>query len=446
MQVRIFAHTPPPHHGQSYMVQLMVEGFGGDYRERPRPARSPLGIECYLVNARVSKKLEEIGDFRAIKLFLLFDYCLQAIWCRFRYGIHTFYFIPAPGKPSALYRDWIVMFLCRPFFKHIVLHWHAAGLAKWLETVRQIRARTLTYHALKHVDASIVLSESNRRDAEKFWPKQIKIVGNGIPDPCPGFREELLPRRKARLAARKQLVAGEPLTAAAREQAGGDPHIFKVVYLAHCTRPKGLFDALDAVALANQQLTLANSAIRLRLTVAGQFLDDSERVEFDQRIAAPDLQLPHPPLFAQGANADASRTGTAGAVEYVGFISGAEKNRILADSDCFCFPTYYTAEVFPVVVLEAIAFGAMVVTTRWRAIPELLPRNYAGLVEARLPGKVAAAFLEMLERDDSEELRAMFLAHFTLERYLANLAAALHSAEQAPACWTPDLLPQAHAC
>ena len=30
MKLLVFAHTPPPHHGQSYMVKLMLDGFGGD--------------------------------------------------------------------------------------------------------------------------------------------------------------------------------------------------------------------------------------------------------------------------------------------------------------------------------------------------------------------------------------------------------------------------------
>src|SRR5882757_2413053 len=152
MKLLVFAHTPPPHHGQSYMVQLMLAGFGGDRRRRRRQGGDsegepevavggPFGIECYHVNARLSQKLEDIGDLRIGKFILLLGYCLQAIWCRFRYGVTNLYYIPAPGKRSALYRDWLVMFLCRPFFKHTILHWHAAGLAKWLETALQMRAR-----------------------------------------------------------------------------------------------------------------------------------------------------------------------------------------------------------------------------------------------------------------------------------------------------------------
>src|SRR5207245_4241056 len=141
MNLLVFAHTPPPHHGQSYMVQLMLKGFGGD-RRRPgqaqagdseaQAAANSFGIECYHVNARLSKKLEDIGDLRIGKFVLLLGYCLQAVWCRFRYGVRNFYYIPAPGKPSALYRDWMVMLICRRFFKRVILNCHAAGLAKWL--------------------------------------------------------------------------------------------------------------------------------------------------------------------------------------------------------------------------------------------------------------------------------------------------------------------------
>jgi len=131
MKLLVFAHTPPPHHGQSYMVQLMLAGFGGDQRKSHKHSKGvekrerapgsgpresdPYGVECYHVDARLSQKLEDIGDFRIGKLLLLLCYCLQAIWCRIRYGVANFYYIPAPGKRSALYRDWVVMLICRCF-------------------------------------------------------------------------------------------------------------------------------------------------------------------------------------------------------------------------------------------------------------------------------------------------------------------------------------------
>ena len=98
MKLLVFAHTPPPHHGQSYMVRLMLDGFGGDHRRNARTAEaSRHGITCYHVNARLSRNLEDIGEFRPQKVLLLLSYCLQAIWCRFRYGVTTLYYIPSPG-------------------------------------------------------------------------------------------------------------------------------------------------------------------------------------------------------------------------------------------------------------------------------------------------------------------------------------------------------------
>ena len=412
MKLLVFAHTPPPHHGQSYMVQLMVAGLGGDRRKGGKQSRAgdagPYGIECYHVNARLSRKLEDIGDFRIGKLVLLLGYCAQAIWCRFRYGVQNFYYIPAPGKRSALYRDWVVMLLCRPFFKRVILHWHAAGLAKWLEMVMTMRWRSLTYRLMKQVDLSIVLSRYNRADAEKLFSRQVRVVSNGIPDPCPQFAQEVLPRRKARFAARTKLLSGVSLGDADLQGTGGDPQVVKVLYLAHCTREKGLFDAVSAVGLANQRLRARQAAVSLRLLVAGGFVTADAKARFDLLMATP---------------------GMAETVQYLGFVSGDQKNQLLREADLFCFPTYYENENQPVNLIEAMAFGLPILTTRWRSLPELFPAGYIGLVDARAPEQVADRLLALMSIKTGEVFRDIFLRNFTLDRYLSGLAEAFTQLE-----------------
>jgi len=426
MKLLVFAHVPPPYHGQSYMVQIMLNGFGGDRRKSRNKsgARNGYGIDCYHVNARFSKKLEDIGEYQGSKPFLILFYCLQAIWCRFRYGVTNFYYVPAPGKSVALYRDWLVMLICRPFFKKVILHWHAAGLAKWLETAVQIRSRAITYRLFKPVDLSIVLSNYNIADAEKLLSRRICVIGNGIPNPCPDFEKDVLPRRKARLAARAKLVAGQKLTPADLENTGGDPHRFRVLFLAHCTRQKGLFDTLDGVALANEQLRRTGSPVRIYLTVAGEFFDPRERIEFEQRIARPDLQVTveHP---APG------QPLTQPSVTYVGFVNGAAKHRVFTECDCFCFPTYHYAESFGLVVLEAMAYGLPIIASSWRSIPELMPPGYRSLIPPRDPEQVAKAILDWLLCESVEPLREYFLSRFTLECHLTNLAEAIRNVETA---------------
>ena len=394
------------------MVQLMLNGFGGDRRQsggKP-PASNPYDVECYHVNARVSKELEDIGDFRLSKLFLLFAYCVQAIWCRYRYGVRTLYYIPAPGKHSALYRDWLVMFLCRPFYRRVILHWHAAGLAKWLETSIQFRARAFTYHRMKDVDLSVVLSQYNRADAEKLFPKQIRIVSNGIPDPCPKFEIEILPRRQARCAARKKLAAAHALTNADLESTGGDPQRFKVLYLAHCTREKGLFDTINGLLAANAKLTESKSPFVLELMIAGNFVNAEERAEFDRICKTPEGQS---------------------SIRYLGFVASAAKEQALREADLFCFPTYYPNENQPVNLIEAMAFGLPILTTHWRSLPELLPPGYECLVDICSPEQIANALIAGLTMDTAASFREIFLRQFTLEQYLTELAQAFHNAESA---------------
>jgi len=409
MKLLVFAHTPPPHHGQSYMVKLLLDGYGGDCRRQPDKSSGGYGIECYHVNARFSKTLEDVGEFQGGKIFLIFWFCLKALWCRFRHGVTNFYYVPTPGKAVALYRDWLVMLLCRPFFKNIILHWEAAGLGKWLETSAQIRSRSITYRLFKPVDLSIVLSNYNLADAEKFLSHHIRVVNNGIPDPCPDFAKSILPRSRARLAARIKMAAGETLSLGEVVEAGPDPETIKVLFLANGLREKGLFAAMRAVVTVNRRLAERVRKVRMKLVFAGNFMTSEEREEFER--------LHKEPEFTD-------------AVDHLGFVSGGEKIRVLREADLFCFPTLYLGENQPVCLIEAMAFGLPIVTTRWRSLPEMLPQNYPGLVNGHDPEEIADALLKIAVLDISEGLRETFIRHFSLEQYLSGMAAAIRSLEE----------------
>ncbi|MGH7978303.1 MAG: glycosyltransferase family 4 protein, partial [Limisphaerales bacterium] len=368
MKLLLFAHTPPPYHGQSAAVQQMLAHFGGN-RRKLKFRHEPLnryGIGCYHVNARLSKSLEDVGEFQFRKFDQILFYCLQAIWCRFRYGVKTMYYVPAPGKAIALYRDWLVMFFCRPFFDKIIFHWHGGGLAKWLETSVQHKTRTVTYRLMGNADLSIVLTEFGRSDAEKLLPRRLAVIGNGLADPCPEFNETILPARRARAAALKALLSqnGAP--------ASSDETFVNVLFVATCSREKGIFDAVEAVRLANQSAAKRNLPLRFRFTVAGAFASMVEEKEFGEFI---------------------QRHGLLNVVSLPGFISGEGKFEAFRNADIFCFPTYYPAEGQPTCVAEALAFGLPVITTRWRAVPDMLPADYPGLVDIKSPEQIAEKLL-----------------------------------------------------
>lgn len=404
MKLLVFAHTPPPHHGQSYMVKLMLDGLGGDRRRAPRDAR-PADIECYHVNCRYSDAFDDIGSFRVEKMWLVLRYCLEAIWCRFRYGVRTFYYVPAPGKRAALYRDWVVMLLCRPFFRDFVHHWHAVGLGDWLRSHGTWLERWITHRLLGRCSLGIAVAIPSMRDALWFRSANVEIVPNGIPDPCPDYDEDVLPYRRARVEARRRLLAGETLSETERADAGGAPEIFQVLYLAHCTRQKGLFDALEALAAANEKLLQQGSPLRCRLTVAGAFHDPREEKEFQYRMAQPDLL---------------------GKVHYAGFVEAEDKRSLLYYSDCFCFPSHH--ESFGLVLVEAMAYGLPVAASSIAALRDIVPQGYPGLAPVENPAALARAIIAAFLWD-ATDLRATFLAQFVERSYVTGLAHALHTVE-----------------
>jgi glycosyltransferase involved in cell wall biosynthesis len=398
MKLVVFAHTPPPFHGQSYMVRLMLEGLGGDCRNNSasvRGKRQTDAIQCFHVNAQFSSDLSDVGSFQVLKILRLIKYCSEAIWCRLRYGADTFYYIPAPPKRIAFYRDCLVFLLCRPFFQRFIFHWHATGLAEWLQTKTFLWERWIAQRLLGSPDLSITLAESLSNDAVYFRSKRIHVTPNGISDPCPGFEESVFPQRGIRLARRREILEK-------KRTAAGNQEKYRVIFLAHCTREKGLFDALDAIALGNQELDAQMLPLRMHLTVAGAFLDETERQEFES------WQRAHP----NDAN-------------YVGFLAADAKAELFKESDCLCFPTYYSAEGQPVSIIEAMAFGLTVVASAWRGIPELLPGNYPFLVSKRDLSAIARALIESVKSDHAAILRSRYCEAFTQQRYAESLVKAL---------------------
>ena len=204
-----------------------------------------------------------------------------------------------------------------------------------------------------------------------------------------------MPKRSARAAHRREIIEKTV-------ESAETPEKYRIIFLAHCTREKGLFDALAAVALANRQLTEQLSPIRLHLSVAGAFLYETERREFER------WQREHP-----------------NEADYLGFLAGDAKTKLMQESDCLCFPTYYSAEAQPISLIEAMAFGLTIVASAWRGISELLPGNYPFLVAARDVSEIARALIESMKADLARQLRQHYCNGFTQKSYSHNLDNAL---------------------
>jgi glycosyltransferase involved in cell wall biosynthesis len=364
MKLLVLAQTPPPYHGQSAMIRLLLEELG-------RPGQ---GFELHHVNLHLSEGTADVGRWQLRKIFPLLSACIKVLYLRSRFGRMALYYVPAPAKRGALYRDWVVMLLCRPFFSQLILHWHGVGLGQWLESSATTLERRITRRLLGHADLSIVLSPEVAPDVAILQPKHIAIVQNALTE------SGVLPPP--------------------RHRDGTGP--YEILYIGLCSPEKGFFDTLEAVAQLHAQTPGA-----YRLTIAGAF--DGAASERRFKVRTEELRT---------------------VVHFVGFADAEAKRALYSKSDVFCFPTYYQHEGQPLVLIEALAHDVPIVTTRWRAIPSMLPRKHVWYVDAGRPEQIAEAILKARKAGEANGiLREHYLVNFTPAQHVTALKAALRLLE-----------------
>lgn len=120
-------------------------------------------------------------------------------------------------------------------------------------------------------------------------------------------------------------------------------------------------------------------------------------------------------------------------VNFLGPRSGDEKIRIFQESDIFAFPTWYPLEGQPVAIIEAMAAGLPVLTTRHATIPDILGEDGAVYVSKQDPVDIAAKLLQLL---NSESLRksmgqnnqSRFLQRHTADKFTESVVGVLRQA------------------
>jgi hypothetical protein len=213
MKLLVFAHVPPPHHGQSYMVQLMLNGFGGDCAQigrQPLVRRNPTASSVITSTRAFPKRWRTSANSRAAN-FSDFFYCLQAIWCRFRYGVTNFYYVPAPGKPSRFTATgWSCSSAVRFSKNHFALARRRAGQMAGNRRPNPHRGRHLPARSNKPDSASsspITTSPTRKNFCPGASRRQQRHSRS-----VPGFQTEIhFAAAPARFAARAKLFANEPL-------------------------------------------------------------------------------------------------------------------------------------------------------------------------------------------------------------------------------------------
>ena len=368
---------PPPEHGQSLMFEMLC----GALVERGHAVR--------IVRIQ-GKNPSSLGRFtlrRSMETLRLLARFAGGLFARYRRV-----YITISRSRAGFMRDLPMIWSAWLWGCRIVVHVHGGNYDSFYRAQPRIW-RFLIRHTLRRTRRIIVLSERLRSmfDFDPTLEERIVVIPNGPP-----FALAAMPQGR-------RLPEDRPI---------------QLLFLSNLIKSKGWFDVLEAVAILHKTTTIPLEAV-----FAGRFLssaDDPEptspeeaETRFHEYVAANDLGE---------------------VVRYLGPAVGEAKRRVLETSDFFLLPTRYFTEGQPVSIIEAMAYGCIVISTDYRAIPDLVVDDATGaLVEYGRPDRIADAVRRIVAEPGryeamSEAACAHYARNFTRQRHLDAVIPLLESA------------------
>ena len=354
MRVLIVGQTPPPVHGQAMAIEALVNG--------------PLdGVEVTFIRMHFSHTADQIGRFGLGKVTHLASLVGRSLLALGRDRDLVLYYPPGSTLMPVL-RDIVFLGLVRPFARATVLHFHAGGVSRFVDSRGWLRG--LARRALGDAEAAIHLLPSATPDGQYFAARSIHHVPNGAEVP-------MVPRRRA---------PDEEL---------------RLLFVGLHTESKGVRLVIHTVQ------TLRQRGVPCQAHLVGEWCDA------DEERACTDLVARH---------------GLQDHVIFRGRRTGRAKWQEYADADVFYFPSFYEAELMPLVIIEAMAHSLPVVASRWRCIPDVVLDGVTGDLFPPKDVDRAADLLARLHQDPGRRTklgqagRARYQQRYTLAQHLAAMS------------------------
>ena len=310
-------------------------------------------------------------DLRVERLRMAYSDSIDAVG-RASFGkiIHLF---------SLILQTWIMVFTKRPKILYYLpasankapvirdVIYLTGGLPEYLESAGVLGRIAKRLYA--KADVSIEICKTKHSPGEMFKARQTVYVPNGL---------------DVELKSRGRAIDGR----------------LRVMFLGALNEGKGVMDAIRAAKI------LKNRGLEVEFQMVGAWASEKFKVEAMALVAAEDL----------------------GEVVYFsGVLKGDDKWQAYADAGVFFFPSHYQSENFPLVLIEAMAFGLPVVSTNWRGIPQLVGESDAAILcDINAPEEYAAALEELAKHTEKRKqmgqaARAHYEARYTRERFISSM-------------------------
>jgi glycosyltransferase involved in cell wall biosynthesis len=324
-------------------------------------------IQLFHVRMAFSEDMESVGKFALRKVLLLFTTIFRIWWARIRYRTPVLYYPPSGPNKVPVLRDIVLLCATRWLFPKVVFHFHAGGVSTF-EAQLPAMLRPLFRLAYRNPALAIRTAPQNPEDGKALGALRNVVVPNGIPD-----MRGSVPERKA-----------------------GPGEAIIILFTGVLIPSKGVRVLLQSFRL------LLERGVDAKLELMGKWGDVAFAAECIRYV---------------------EEHGMVDRVEFLGVKRDAEKNRHFAGCDIFCFPSFFEAESFGLVLAEAMQFAKPVVSTLWRGIPSVVQDGVNGyLVPIQDPVAVADRLQELvahpaLRERMGEEGRRIFARDLTLEAF-----------------------------
>ena len=325
------------------------------------------GIRLFHVRMAFSEDMESVGKFAFGKVWVLFVTILRIWFARLRFRTPVLYYPPSGPNKVPVLRDIVLLCSTRWLFKKVAFHFHAGGVSGFGAEL-PVFLRPLFRFAYRHPALSIRTAPQNPEDGKVFGALRDVVVPNGI--------EDMRGKVQERVASN-----GEALV---------------ILFTGVLIPSKGVSVLLRAFEIVSRE------GINARLQVMGKWGDAA---------------------FEKECRGFVKDNGLEQRVEFLGVKRDLEKFSYFACCDVFCFPSFFEAESFGLVLVEAMQFGKPVVSTRWRGIPSVVSDGENGfLVNVQDSASVAEKLMLLagdppLRKRMGEEGRRIFEQRFTLEAF-----------------------------
>jgi glycosyltransferase involved in cell wall biosynthesis len=292
---------------------------------------------------------------------------------------HADVYLPISQGTGGFLRDSLFIAQAAAARRRIYIHLHGGSFQRFYAGSGPAMRRLIAA-ALRPVHQAWVLTPSLTGAFDGLVPpERVRVVENAVQDPLP------LGRRPA------------------TREAG-----LNILYMANLFPSKGCFDLVAAVTLLGERAR----GWRLR------FVGSAPR-GVDERLRQEARELE-----SRGVS-----------VELAGVQTGAAKHAALGWADVFAYPTYYPEEGQPLVLLEAMAAGLPIVSTRHGGIPDTVRDGVDGILVEPRDTATLAATLERLASDAQERgrlgaaARARYEERYRPERLAGDLRRLLDGAQ-----------------